>query len=167
MQSPNRILVPVDFSDPSLAALRYATALGAQLGASVDVLHVWDPPRDVESRTKLLVEFAKSDEGHKMMEWLSSFEQDSQVETRGRIAPGGEVGVTDAILREVECGDYDLVVMGAHPHHGFWRLLKGGVTDEVVRRAPCPVLTIRAEDFPPPDWTDFEEADGAVPAGPV
>ena len=61
MQSPNRILVPVDFSDPSLAALRYATALGAQLGASVDVLHVWDPPKDIGSPTGLLVEFAKSE----------------------------------------------------------------------------------------------------------
>jgi len=167
MQSPNRILVPVDFSDPARAALRYAAALGAQLGASVDVLHVWDPPREAESRTKLLVEFAKSDEGHKMMEWLSSFEQDSQVEPRGRIAPGGEAGVSDTILREVESGDYDLVVMGTHPHHGFWHLLRGGVTDEVVRRAPCPVLTIRADDLPPPDWTDTGDADGAVPAAPV
>ena len=167
MQSPNRILVPVDFSDPSLAALRYATALGAQLGASVDVLHVWDPPRDVESRNKLLVEFAKSDEGHKMMEWLSSFEQDTQVETRGRIAPGGEAGVSETILREVESGDYDLVVMGAHPHHGFWRILGGGITDDIVRRAPCPVLTIRAGDFPPEDWTDVGAADRAVSAAPV
>jgi len=162
MQSPNRILVPVDFSDPSLAALRYAAALGAQLGASVDVLHVWDPPPDVESSTKLLVEFARSDEGHKMMQWLSSFEGDSQVEPHGRIARGGEGDVPDTILREAEAGDYDLVVMGVHLHHRFWRLLRGGVTDEVVRRSSCPVLTIRADD-----WIDIVVADGAVPAAPV
>jgi len=166
MQSPHRILVPVDFSDPSRAALRYAALLSAQLSASVDVLHVWRPPADVASTTKLLVDFARSDEGHKMTEWLASVEQSSHVEARARVVPGGESDVSDAILREVEVGDYDLVVMGVHTHKGLWSLLMGGVTDEIVRHASCPVLTIRAEDFPTLEWADTGERD-AISAQPA
>jgi len=166
MQSPNRILVPVDFSDPSRAALRYATLLSTQLSASVDVLHVWRPPADVASTTTLLVEFARSDEGHKMSEWLASVEQGSHIEARGRVVPGGEFDVSDAILREAEVGEYDLVVMGVHTHQGLWSLLMGGVTDEIVRHAPCPVLTIRAEDFPAVAWADPGERD-AISAQPA
>jgi nucleotide-binding universal stress UspA family protein len=129
MHSPNRILVPVDFSDTSRAALRYAAVLGAEVGASVDVLYVWRPPGDVDSRRTLLVEFARSDEGHKMMEWLA--------------------------------------VMGTHAHQGFWRQLLGGVTEEIVRRAPCPVLTIRTEDYPPVEWIDTKASDGAIAAQPM
>ncbi len=40
-----RILVPVDYSDGSAAALAYAAALAQELGASLDVVHVWDRPR--------------------------------------------------------------------------------------------------------------------------
>lgn len=163
MQSPNRILVPVDFSDPSRAALEYATFLGAQFSASVDVLHVWRPPEDVDSKTGLLVEFARSDEGHKMMEWLASCEHRSRVEARGCVVPGGEADVPDAILREVTVGDYDLVVMGAHPHQGLWHLIMGSVTDEIVKRASCPVLTVRADD-PYVEWPDTVACNDAVSA---
>ena len=167
MHSPNRILVPVDFSDTSHAALRYAAELGAEVGASVDVLHVWRPPEDVDSKTGLLVEFARSDEGHKMMEWLAGVEKDSRLEAHGRLVPGGEGEVPDAILQEVQVGDYDLVVMGTHAHQGFWRQLLGGVTEEIVRRAPCPVLTIRADDYPPIEWIEAKVADDAISAEPT
>jgi nucleotide-binding universal stress UspA family protein len=167
MHSPNRILVPVDFSDTSRAALRYAAELGAEVGAQVDVLHVWHPPEDVGSKTALLVEFARSDEGHKMMEWLAGVEKDIQLEAHGRLVPGGEAEVPDAILQEVQAGDYDLVVMGTHAHQGFWRQLLGGVTEEIVRRATCPVLTIRTEDYPPVEWIDTKASDGAIAAQPM
>lgn len=163
MRSPHRILVPVDFSDSSRAALHYAAMLGAEVGASVDVLHVWGSRDDVDSGTGLLVEFAKSGEGRKMMEWLASFEQCSSVEACGRVVPGGEADVPDAILQEVEVGGFDLVVMGAHGHPGFWHHLMGGVTDDIVRRAPCPVLTVRADDFPSVEWVDTREPVSAQP----
>jgi universal stress protein A len=170
MHSPSRILVPVDFSDPSLAALKYAALLGAQLGASLDLFHVWRPPEDVQSRTEILAEFARSEAGHKMMEWLAPFELSTSVEARGRVTTGRQGHVSDAILEEAEAGEYDLVVMGTHMRQGFWNLLKGGVTAEIVRRSSCPVLTVRAEDDLPvqgiscQEWTDEGEPGRAVSA---
>ena len=166
MRSPNRILVPVDFTDPSRAALRYAAVLGAEVGASVDVLHVWHPPEDVDSKTGLLVEFARSDEGHKMIEWLAGVEKDSRLEAHGRLVPGGEGEVPDAILQEVQVGDYDLVVMGTHAHQGFWHQLLGGVTEEIVRRATCPVLTIRTDDHPAVAMVEAGASEGSISAQP-
>ncbi len=56
----------------------------------------------------------------------------------------------DAILRYAEDEDADLIVMGTHGRRGVRRLMLGSVAEEVVRRAACPVLTVRTgeEDVP-------------------
>lgn len=147
MQSPSKILVPVDFTDSSWAALEYAATLGARLGAEIDVLHVWQPPREPGSEAELLAEFERSDAGHKMMEWLISFELHREVEPRGRLATGLRSAVPDAIVATAESGAYDLVVMATHGRQGLSLLFRSSVTEKVVSRAPCPVVTLRASDL--------------------
>jgi nucleotide-binding universal stress UspA family protein len=152
MQSPTRILVPVDFSESSRAALEYAELLGARFCAEVDVLHVWPPSGEGGSKVEMLSEFVKSEAGRKMMEWLASFDVRGDVETRGRLAPGAPRDVPDTIMEIVASGDYDLVVMATHGHDGLLHMLKGSVVDKVVKHAPCPVVTVRAPPEPlPPD----------------
>jgi len=151
MQPFNRILVPVDFSGPSRAALEYAVFLGSKFGAEIDVLHVWRPPEDVESRMQLLSEFKVSDAGHKMVTWLASCELHGGVEAHGRVAPGARRDVPDTVVGAVEAGSYDLVVMGTHGHQGLMHLLRGSITEEVVRRAPCPVVTVHEKSAHPED----------------
>jgi nucleotide-binding universal stress UspA family protein len=146
MHSPSKILVPVDFTDSSRAALEYAATLGARLGAEIDVLHVWQPPRAAGSEEELLVEFERSDAGHKMMEWLVSLELRSDVEPHGRLATGVRSGVPDAIVAAAESGAYDLVVMATHGRQGLSLLFRSSVTEKVVSRAPCPVVTLRATE---------------------
>lgn len=146
MNSPSRILVPVDFSESSRTALEYAAMIGARFNAEVEVLHVWPPHGDSSSKADMLSEFVKSEPGRKMMEWLAAFDLRGDVETRGRLAPGGPRDVSDAILEVVEGGDYDLVVMATHGHEGLLHLLKGSVVEKIVKRAPCPVLTVRAPE---------------------
>jgi nucleotide-binding universal stress UspA family protein len=152
MQSPSKILVPVDFSDSSRAALDVATSLGSRLGAAVDVLYVWPTQHGAESKKDLLLDFMRSDPGHTMMDWLADCEVRGDVEAHGRVAPGSRRAVPDAIVEAVENGAYDLVVMATHGRHGLSLLWKPSVTEEVMRRAPCPVLTVRApeDDTPPP-----------------
>ena len=47
------------------------------------------------------------------------------------------------ILRVAREKDIDLIVMGTHGHTGLAHVFLGSVADKVVRRAPCPVLTVR------------------------
>ena len=145
MRSPNRILVPTDFTAPSNAAVEYARTLGEHFGADVDILHVWHPPEEVSSTTELLTEFAKSDPGHKMKDALESFEGRSSVQARGCLTPGDPEDIPDAIVRLAE-GEYDLVVMGAHEHRGVYGLSQGTV-EKVMLRSPCPVVAIHVSDF--------------------
>jgi universal stress protein A len=156
MQSPNRILVPVDFSESSRAALEYAVLLGARFGADVDVFHVWRAPEASASGAEMLARFARSDAGHTMREWLMAFGEQRGVATHGRLTSGEHRDVPTAIVGLVEDESYDLVVMGAHAHHGITHLLKRGVTDKVVRRARCPVVAVHAggEPSPLPDAGD-------------
>ena len=51
--------------------------------------------------------------------------------------------VADAIVAEADRISADLVVMGTHGRSSVDRWMLGSVTDEVRRRAPCPVLTVR------------------------
>jgi nucleotide-binding universal stress UspA family protein len=157
MQWPNRILVPVDFSESSHAALEFAGLIGAQLGAKIDVLHVWSPPEEVESKLELLADFAMSDEGHTMVAWLTSFRQHSDIEAHGRLALGASRDVPDVIVQAVQVGEYDLIIMGTHEHQGLLHMLTSSIAEKVVRRAPCPVITVPAEGAPSRGRTSAKE----------
>ena len=57
-----------------------------------------------------------------------------------------EVGVRapfTEIIRFAKDKDIDLIVMGTHGHTGLAHVLLGSVAEKVVRKAPCPVLTVR------------------------
>lgn len=141
MGSLHRILVPMDFSEPSKAALEVAKTFGDLVGAEIDILHVWRPPEEVSSKGDLLATFARSDPGHMMKDVLASFDGREGVEARGCLAPGGRGDVANAIVQVAE-GEYDLVVIGTHEHHGLSRIFRRGVVEEVIRRASCPVVAV-------------------------
>jgi len=159
MQSLHRILVAVDFSASSRAAAEYAALLGEKFGAEVDVLHVWRPSESASSRGEILAEFARSEEGNKMRDLLQAIERVGGVEPHGRIAPSGG-DVPDAILQVVANEEYDLVVVGTHWRDGLARMLKDGVAETVMRRSPCPVVTVPATDV-------LMEAPGAADVTPL
>ena len=123
--------------------------LGSRLGAEVDVFHVWRPEH-AASKEEVLTEFMQSDAGHDMMACLASFEVRGDVIAHGRIAQGVRSQVPDAIVEAVESCAYDLVVMATHGRQGLSLLLRSSVTETVMRRAPFPVITVRAPDDDPP-----------------
>lgn len=146
MQGLHRILVAVDFSESSRAAAEYAALLGERLGAEVDVLHVWRPSESASSRAEILAEFARSAEGDKMRDLLQAIERIGHSEAHGRIAPSGG-DVPDAILQVAASEEYDLVVVGMHWKEGLARMLKDGVAETIMRRSPCPVVTVPPAEF--------------------
>jgi nucleotide-binding universal stress UspA family protein len=152
-----RILVPVDFSECSMAALEYALFLSRRFQASVDLLHVWQPPRPVWTISypydvghECLAIFEQTEAGRQMKEFLARAERETP-RVRGRLESGDPYRT---ILEVAEGDGYDLLVMGTHGRTGMSHLLLGSLAEAVVRRAPCPVMTIRAHGHVPrPDET--------------
>jgi nucleotide-binding universal stress UspA family protein len=149
----HRILVPTDFSPSARAALEYAAFLASRFGASLDVLHVSEPPGYVGPDTLAFLPHAGErprgpapDEVKQAVEGILArlADRPGQVEVR---VESGEPG--DAILRAAREGGADLVVMGTHGRTGLSRLLLGSVAEAVLRRASCPVLTIRVPSKEP------------------
>jgi nucleotide-binding universal stress UspA family protein len=146
MPTISRVLVPVDFSACSRAALEYALFLGERFGASIDVLHVWDRPHGVGPEFLIrepggtehpVLEDARDRAGVELDEFLS------RVRPRENVHAVLDHGKPYNTILKVAAGGYDLIVMGTHGRSGLPHLLLGSVTEKVVRSARCPVLTIR------------------------
>ena len=145
-----RILVPVDFSDCSLDALKYAVVVAKQAQASLMLLHVLEPVSygldftlgqsrarhlEVETWTKRLEELAATQQYPDMV-----------VESRLR---GGIPA--DSILDAAKTLPCDLIVMGTHGRRGISHTLSGSVAEAVLRKAHCPVIAVRSQKFGPGD----------------
>ena len=142
-----RILVPVDFSSHSDRALRYATRLAARLGASVELLHVVDNPFAsgawtseiyVPSLPQMLESLLS--EAIKRLTAMKSVVASQGVDVETNVLTGQPA---HTIVEHAHGGGFDLIVMGTHGRTGFSHAFVGSVAERVVRRAPCPVLTVR------------------------
>jgi universal stress protein A len=131
------ILCPVDFSLSSDAALKYASSLAKESGAEMHIVYVYEetiayteglgsylPPADFEPEKARLEELRPT----------------TEVPCRHQFLVGHPA---DALVDYARDNSIDLIVMGTHGRTGLSRLLMGSVAEAVVRRAPCPVLTIK------------------------
>jgi nucleotide-binding universal stress UspA family protein len=138
------ILVPTDFSDGSEAAFSAALELAAGTGARLTLLHVHHVPATAlpDMLFPMTPELMQSVE-HSVELCLS------QLVERARVAGVDACHRTlfGATHREI-CAlakdlDVDLIVIGTHGHTGLSHAILGSVAERVVRRAHCPVLTVR------------------------
>lgn len=137
------ILVPTDFSECSLEAMRYAMELAQVLAARVVFLHVVEPPVYGLELTGAYPGFepdVTKKLGGMMHDWVE------QVRIQGiPVEWHIEVGSSFAEIRAaVERYVADLIVMGTHGRTGISHAFWGSVAERVVQHAPCPVLTIKA-----------------------
>jgi nucleotide-binding universal stress UspA family protein len=143
MSQFKRILVPVDFSPCSDAAVEHAWQLGRVFGAEIHLVYVWKPSlftATAESPGLSLTSFAATEAGDRMKGCLERLEGKG-ARVMGRL----EQGDPEHVILELASRDgYDLIVMGTHGRTGVAHLVRGSVAEHVVRRAPCPVLTIHA-----------------------
>ena len=145
-----RILVPTDFSEHSRQALERALELAERMGASIDLLHVWDPPGHLEPYTVDILPEAPgagletqglAQAGRLLNAWSEQYGSRS-VPLHLHLARGP---AAETILLFVSNG-YDLLVMGTHGRTGLARLMMGSVAQKVARRASCPVMTVHASE---------------------
>ncbi|WP_165228564.1 universal stress protein [Aquisphaera insulae] len=139
---PPRVIVhPTDFSESSDAALQVARALVREQGATLILLHVIQvlaPPNiDVPGTVEDPVLCKQTLQA--MCECLDDVDLRRSVTSQLKFGHS-----TTEILQAAEDDRCDLLVMGTHGRTGLGRLLMGSVAEEVLRRASCPVLLIRA-----------------------
>lgn len=145
-----RILVPVDFSACSEAALDHAHTLAGALGATIDVLYVWQAPTFLPPELLIagpgpqqtLTELTRSKAEAELAEFVE------RARARGvNIAQTfvDEGYPAQRIVERAEEGKYDLLAIGTHGRTGVSRALLGSVAERVVRHSPKPVLTIRVK----------------------
>ena len=139
-----RILCPIDFSDFSRRALDYAVTLARWYGASVTVLHVQPPAVPMAGPLAPLAPVeplplppGDLDPVRRQVAAFVSPEAHAAIAIEPQAVEGEPAR---EILAEAESAD--LIVMGTHGRSGFERLVLGSVTETVLRRAPCSVLTI-------------------------
>lgn len=141
MASISRVLCPIDFSEPAAHAFDQASAIAGWYGASLTALYVYTPlfmpvpglpgPSDRVPECEL----------HRAREQAVSF-------VRARPGPVGADIVVDVgqparcILDRASSLPASLIVMGTHGASGFERFALGSVTEKVLRKAACPVLTV-------------------------
>jgi len=138
-----RILVPVDFSDCSLDALKYAVVVAKQAKASVMLLHVLEPVSygldfdlgHFRSREDVRETWTKR------LEELAATHQHSNMVVEYRLRGGFPA---DSILDAAKTLPCDLIVMGTHGRRGISHTISGSVAEAVLRKARCPVITVRS-----------------------
>jgi nucleotide-binding universal stress UspA family protein len=146
-----KILVPVDFSEGAQPALALAATMARTFGASIELLHVWQPPpliplttlivpSSLEAEPVNMEELARSTAGAQMKELSTRLHAEGVKEVRSRVGIGSPA---HEIVDLAELGHFDLIVMGTHGRTGFAHAVLGSVAEKVVRRAKCPVLTAR------------------------
>ncbi len=147
MMTIRKILVPVDFSAHSREAQRWAAELAGRYDATLTLIHVYQPisyalPEGyVLPSANLLADLEVSlskalDDARSELVSIAGLKVNTQL-LQG--VPFAE------IVRFAREGSYDLIVLSTHGRTGLKHALLGSVAEKVVRKAHCPVLTVRSK----------------------
>ncbi len=146
--SLKRILVPIDFSQPSKNALRYATSFAKHFRAELLLVYVVEPavyPGDLSFGQIGIPHIEKEmrERGKKELERLVKEHVAGQVASRAKIRTGKPFLEIIGMAKEE---DVDLIIIATHGHTGVEHIIFGSTAEKVVRKAPCPVLVVRSEE---------------------
>jgi universal stress protein A len=161
-----RILVPIDFGSGSEVAVAYAGDLAQRVGAEVHLVHVLDRLLSPEMGWAMPARAAVE-----MYEHLHSVSRKTLSDAAGRLAARKVTATFEVregraapeIVSAATAARCDLVVMATHGRSGLPRAIIGSVTEQVLRRAPCPVLVLHSGDVA--GEPEAEPAIVGVPAG--
>jgi nucleotide-binding universal stress UspA family protein len=140
-----RICCPIDFSDASRAAMEVAADLARRTGAELTLLHAYPlpgytfPDGSVVASPKMLQDLAEGAERH-LEQWRADAVAAGAPAVRIAKSAGEPAAEIVAFARDERI---DLLVLGTHGRTGLEHALMGSIAERVVRKAHCPVLTVR------------------------
>lgn len=140
-----KVLVPIDFSDYSKSALRYAITFAKQFNAELILIYVVEPiiyPPDF-SMGQIAIPTVNTEWDERAREELNKLAKNeipAELKSKTIIKTGKPfVEIIDTASEE----DVDIIIIATHGHSGVEHILFGSTAEKVVRKAPCPVLTLR------------------------
>jgi nucleotide-binding universal stress UspA family protein len=139
-----KILVPIDFSEYTDDILAYAREIAQKFGSSIHLMHVipnmdYFTPYESFIAAENMVAVQKGIEGEVAKDMEGVAGKLTGVATTRAVRTG--VAFLE-IIDYVRSEEIDLIIMGTHGRGGLEHILIGSVAEKVVRKAPCPVLTI-------------------------
>lgn len=148
MISMKKILVPIDFSDYSKAALKYAVEFNERFHAVIILVYVVEPviyPADFSFGQVALpsMETELRDRGQQQLESLIEKEIPKETKAQAIIRSGKPFIEIIKVAREE---NVDLIIIATHGHSGIEHILFGSTAEKVIRKSPCPVLSIRSDE---------------------
>lgn len=141
----NIIVVPTDLSDYSLRALPYAIGLAERFEARLRILCINEPAVPISDVNWAGIDVHSTDdallaEARKALDRIVREQVPKGLDVEATVITGNPV---DGIIQYAREENADLLVMCTHGRTGLSHVLMGSTAEAVVRRAPCPVLTLR------------------------
>lgn len=139
MMKISKILHPTDFSPLSKPAFEMACSLARDYAAELIICHVC-PPRIMAAGEGIVLERSAEETEQAAAELEAIQPAGVPLLVSHRLLQGD---AADEIIRLAQANKIDLIVMGTHGRSGIGRLVMGSVAEAVMRKAPCPVLTLK------------------------
>ena len=143
-----KLLVPVDFSDPSVNAVQYAARLAEKLSAEVVLLYVVESMMypsgmgEVVDLDYISLENELEQKGSKTLQQLIELHLQETNNPQHLIRKGI---AHKEIVSTANDGNYSMIIIATHGYSGFRHMMLGSVAEKVVRAATVPVLTLPHE----------------------
>jgi nucleotide-binding universal stress UspA family protein len=148
MPQIKRIVVPIDFSEYSKEAFRYAVDFAKTFGAELLLVYVVEPvvyPSDFSFGQVALpsMDLELRERSQEQLQFLIQKEVPDGIAARCIVRSGKPF---NEIIQSAKEESADLIIIATHGHSGIEHVLFGSTAEKVVRKAPCPVLSIRSAD---------------------
>lgn len=146
MEQVKKILFPTDFSEASHFALSYAVEMMRMLNADLEIAHVLFDEANIVSfylpQMTMQNISGEFEEGamKQFEEFTSNAKELEGVKYTKKLLKGTPY---NEIVKEAAEGNFDMIIIGTHGRTGLEHVLFGSTAEKVVRKAPCPVLTVR------------------------
>ncbi|MCF7803417.1 MAG: universal stress protein [Candidatus Marinimicrobia bacterium] len=145
MPDIKNILYTTDFSEYSKYALPYAVEMVEKFNGTLHCMYVVEPINAPVDFGWTQVNYAELEENHtehakKSLDSIIEEDVPAGIPTRSEVRLGRSFKEIIDYARE---NDIDMIVMATHGLSGLSHILFGSTTEKVVRKSPCPVLTIR------------------------
>lgn len=152
---PQKILVPVDYSEPSKRALERAVSLARDVNAKLVLLFAWAAPYaplpiqsdELTEKQKTLFDLVRKECEETMIEFIRQIQARADDVDLSWIIVSGEPA--EIILDQSKQQGVDLIIMGSHGRSNAARWFLGSVAEAVLRHSNCPVLVVPPQAQPP------------------